>query len=178
MMTFQSLQMIYLQFQSHCLYLILCLDEHLSHMTPEQTYQTLPQHLPNDALDVVVEKKTSFSGKIKKVDQESEVCQDILHLLTDAFRYSHLRMQAQVLQHYHPSSVWLAARNMKQPHFCSNFKKSENQIIFNVEGFTVCHLYHLHIKKCLSMSFLNHICFPFKFLIKSINICICIFLCF
>ena len=68
-------------------------------MTPEQTYQTLPQHPLNEALDGVVEKKTSFSWKIKKVDQESEVCQDVLDLLTAAFRDSHRRMQAQVLQH-------------------------------------------------------------------------------
>ena len=54
----------------------------------------LPLHSPNDALDGVVEKEISFSGKIKKVDQESEVYQDDLHLLTAAFRDSHLCMQA------------------------------------------------------------------------------------
>ena len=111
MLTFQSFQMLYLQVQSHYLYLIICLDGHLSHITPEQTYETLPQHPPNDAFDRVVYKETSFSGKIKKVDQEGEVCQDDLDLLTAAIR--DLCMQAQVLQHYPSVSVWLAARNMK-----------------------------------------------------------------
>ena len=118
-MTFLSLQRICLY-----LYLILCWDEDLSHMTTEQAYQTLPQHLPNNALDGIVEKKTSFSGKIKRVDQESEVCQDVLDLLTARFRDFHLRMQAQVLQHYPPSSVWLAARYIQRPHFCSKLKKN------------------------------------------------------
>ena len=115
MMTFQSRHVIYLYVQSHYLYLILCLDCHLSHMTPEQTYQTLPQHLPNNALDGVVEKKTSFFGKIKKVDQKREVFADVLNLLKAAFRDSYLCMQTQVLQHYPPSSVFLASINMKIP---------------------------------------------------------------
>ena len=82
--------LIYFYVQSHYLYLILCLDCHLSHMTPEQTYQTLPQHLPNNALDGVVEKKTSFFGKIKKVDQKREVFADVLNLLKAAFQDSYL----------------------------------------------------------------------------------------
>ena len=124
MMTFQSLHMIYLYVQSHYLYLILCLDCHLSHMTPEQTYQTLPQHLPNNALDGVVEKKTSFFGKIKKVDQKREVFADVLNLLKAAFRDSYLCMQTQVLQHYPPSSVFLAAINMKIPKVFFKCKKN------------------------------------------------------
>ena len=39
-----------------------------------------------------------FSGDIKKVDWKSEVCQDVLDLLTAAFRDSHLCMQAQMIQ--------------------------------------------------------------------------------
>ena len=97
MQTFQSLQ-IYLQVQSNYIYLILCLDGHLCQMTLEQTYQTLPQHPPGDALDSLFEKETSSSRNIKKEDQESEGCQDDLDLLTAAFGDSHLCMQAQVFQ--------------------------------------------------------------------------------
>jgi len=75
----------------------------------------LPQHLPNNALDGVVEKETSFFGKIKKVDQKIEVFADVLNLLKAAFRDSYLCMQTQVLQYYPPSSVFLAAINMKIP---------------------------------------------------------------
>ena len=77
-------------------------------------------------------------GKIKKVDQKKEVFADVLNLLKAAFRDSYLCMQTQVLQHYPPSSVFLAAINMKitKLFFFLNTKKSENHIIFNVEAFT------------------------------------------
>ena len=60
MLTFQSLQMLYLQVQSYYLYIILCLNVYLCQMTLEQTYQTLPQHPPGDTLDGVVEKDFFF----------------------------------------------------------------------------------------------------------------------
>ena len=58
-----------------------------------------------------------FSWNIMKMDQKSEVPQDVLDLQTAAFRDSHLCMQAQVLQHNPLSSVWLAARSRTRPHF-------------------------------------------------------------
>ena len=118
-------------------------------------------------------------GKIKKVDQKKEVFADVLNLLKAAFRDSYLCMQTQVLQHYPPSSVFLAAINMKIPKvFFLMQKKSENHIIFNVEAFTVCHHYHLYIKKCFLFIFLTIFLFHPSFLKKHINICICIILCF
>ena len=59
--------------QSQNVYQNHCLDGHLC--------QTLIQLPPGDALDSVVGKEISSSGKIEKEDQESEVCQDTLYIL-------------------------------------------------------------------------------------------------
>ena len=64
-------------------------------MTLELSYQTLPQHPPNDVLVGVVENETSFTDKVKKKGS-GKVCQDDLHWLKAAFGDSFLHMQAQV----------------------------------------------------------------------------------
>ena len=128
MQTFQSLQ-IYVYVQAHYIYLILCLDGHLCQMTQEQSYQIFHILLPMTLLSVKLRRRLILQTRSRRKDQESEVCQDDLDLLTAAFgdSFSFFRMQAQVHQHYPPSSVWLAARNMRG-HLGVHFKEKNSKI--------------------------------------------------
>ena len=118
-------------------------------------------------------------GKIKKVDQKKEVFADVLNLLRAAFRYSYLSMQTQVLQHYPPSSVFLAAINMKIPKVFFYMQKNLKIILSLMLRLsqsvitTICTKRNVFYLYFLTIFFFH----PSKKK-KNINICICIILCF
>ena len=83
--------------------------------------------LPTALLTEELRRWLQFLGRyIKKVDQESEVCQDDLDLLTAAFRDSNLPMQAQVLQQ--PSFQCLASCQEHETTFLFNILKKNLNI--------------------------------------------------
>ena len=61
-------------------------------------------------------------ARSERKEQECLVCQYDQDLLTAPFEDSYLCIQAHGYQHYPPSNVWLAARNLRGPRLSLHFE--------------------------------------------------------